>query len=211
MTIGILSHPDHIQAPLQPLLERFGVECIQATQPSVLSRAEGFVFTGSGRVEDIVSAIESTERGHWLKTLEKPFLGIDVGMQLLFEQILPQQTALLGLIPGEVQSLKACSCHSPNMGWHTIKVTTPHPLLKGIGERDLFYFMHREFIGPCAHTIAETTCQNTFSAAVCKGNLMGVQFSPEKSGRSGSMILQNFLEIVRSSSPSHTQAPGVHV
>lgn len=197
MTIGILSYPDHIHAPLRHMLERFGVRCVQATDPEVLSLADGIIFTGSGEITEVHSALQLACSAEMLTSMDKPFLGINIGMQLLFDRIQPESTPLLKVIPGEVQSLKACACHSPNMGWHSLHVTKGHPLLKGISGRDLFYFAHSEFIASTQYTIAETTCENTFSAVVAKDLYMGVQFSPEKSGRAGSMVLQNFLELVQ--------------
>jgi glutamine amidotransferase len=82
------------------------------------------------------------------------------------------------------------------MGWHSLHLRQEHPLLHGIGPDQRLYFIHQDFLPPLEHAIATATCENTFTAVVAKHHFMGVQFSPEKSGRAGSMLLQNFLTIV---------------
>jgi glutamine amidotransferase len=143
-----------------------------------------------------MNAFDALSCTQWIQEIKKPVLGINHGMHLLMEGHDEDQHHYLGVIPGRVQSFHQHECNASNMGWHTLQTVQEHPLLHGIGQDQRFYFVHQDFLPPLDHAIATSTCDNTFTAVVAKDHYMGVQFSPEKSGRAGSMLLQNFLTIV---------------
>lgn len=199
MIIGNLTFPNDDDSPLCRMIRRLGAQCIPSRDPEVLSIADGLILSGSGDLDAAMRALDTLHCTQWLRATRLPVLGVNMGMQLLFESRKtenPAPTRLLGLLPGQVDSFHSCDCRSPNMGWHRLETTERHPLLRGIAPGELFYFIHTEFIGRAPCTVATATCQNTFSAVVAKGNFMGVQFSPEKSDRAGSLLMQNFLRIV---------------
>ena len=141
---------------------------------------------------------EAAERGIAL-------LGICLGMQLLFEEGEEYgRHRGLGLLPGRVVGFPT-GLKVPHMGWNTLKVTRPHPLLHDIRPGSYVYFVHSYRASGCAetHVTATTHYDGTeIPAVVCSGNIMGIQFHPEKSSGVGLQILRNFGGLVRNGSYS---------
>ena len=197
MIIGILTFPSDLSSPIREMVGRLGAQAILSRDPEVLSIADGLILSGTGDPVDAMRSMETLHCAEWLRSMKQPVLGINMGMQVLFDRRESDDESLLSILPGTLTSFKACKCMSPNIGWHPIRILHPHALLDGIGEHELFYFLHTEFTAETPHTLATTTCENTFSAVVAHDNFMGIQFSSEKSGRPGSMVIQNFLELVK--------------
>ncbi|VVB65927.1 Pyridoxal 5'-phosphate synthase subunit PdxT [Candidatus Gugararchaeum adminiculabundum] len=127
---------------------------------------------------------------------EKPFLGICLGMQLLFEESEESKEKGFGLMKGKLEKLKG-KVKIPHMGWNNLKIVDrKNPLLKGISEEDYFYFVHSYAVLKSREEIARCEYGNGFVAAVARGKMFGVQFHPEKSGEKGLRILQNFLDMI---------------
>jgi imidazole glycerol-phosphate synthase subunit HisH len=130
----------------------------------------------------------------------KPFLGICIGMQLLFEQGLEHgRHKGLGWLEGEVQPLepKDTALKIPHMGWNELQLTGDHPLLHGIASGAHAYFVH-SYCAACEDAkdvIATTEYGQTVTAVVARGNVMGTQFHPEKSQATGLLLLKNFLNL----------------
>lgn len=196
MIIGILTYPPNSSSPLCELLRQHDVDCISSTDPEVLSRADGLIISSPGPASNSMNAFDALSCTQWIREINKPVLGINHGMHLLTEGHEEDQHHYLGVVPGRVQSFHQHQCTASNMGWHSLHLRQEHPLLHGIGPDQRLYFIHQDFLPPLEHAIATATCENTFTAVVAKHHFMGVQFSPEKSGRAGSMLLQNFLTIV---------------
>lgn len=125
--------------------------------------------------------------------------GVCLGMQLLFRES-EESPGLpgLGLLSGEVAKLPR-SVKTPHMGWNTLEIIKPSDLLDGIGGEDRFYFVHSYYVLPEDKSIvaAETEYGVKFPSVVMKGNIFGVQFHPEKSGKSGERIIKNFVRIIK--------------
>jgi len=126
-------------------------------------------------------------------------LGVCLGMQLLFRES-DESPGLpgLGLLNGEVVKLPG-SVKIPHMGWNTLEIIKPSDFLDGISEEDCFYFVHSYYVLPEDKSIvaAETEYGVKFPSVVMKGNIFGVQFHPEKSGKSGEQIIKNFVRIIK--------------
>ncbi|HEY9181124.1 MAG TPA: imidazole glycerol phosphate synthase subunit HisH, partial [Candidatus Baltobacteraceae bacterium] len=125
----------------------------------------------------------------------KPFLGICVGMQILFEASDEFGACEgLGVLPGRVSRF-TCAPRVPHMGWNDLEVCGAHPFVDGLPAAAFAYFLHsyRAPVGP--DTVAACTHGERFSAIVAHGNVMGTQFHPEKSQRTGAQLLDNFLKI----------------
>ena len=128
-----------------------------------------------------------------------PFLGICVGMQMLFDESDEGRTEGLHLFSGKVihfpqdqsQDLKI-----PHMGWNRVHQTQQHPLWQGIAQDDYFYFANSYYVQPqqASITAATSTHGITFTCAIADENIVAVQFHPEKSGQNGLNLLQNFLQ-----------------
>jgi glutamine amidotransferase len=181
------------EAGLEPVLTR-GREMILSAQAVVLPGVGAFA-KGMENLEKyrLISTIyEVCERG-------TPFLGICLGMQLLFEE--SEEHGLqqgLGLMQGRIVRFPPGQ-KVPHMGWNTLKVRDPHPYLKGIPSGSYVYFVHSYYATECdfRNIMATTNYGVEFPAMVCLNNIVGVQFHPEKSNRVGLKLLKNFGEMVR--------------
>jgi glutamine amidotransferase len=127
-----------------------------------------------------------------------PILGSCLGMQLLFEGSDESPEKGLSLLDGWVKRFHG-EQKVPHMGWNTIRTVRYSPLLEGIPDGEYFYFVHSFYPKPVNHevTLAVTDYGGEFTSIVQKGNLYGTQFHPEKSGRAGAALLNNFAAIVR--------------
>jgi len=131
---------------------------------------------------------------------DRPFLGICLGLQLLFDGSDEDGATTLGVLPGRAGRLVDAPT-LPHIGWNQVERRRQHPLFKGITEAADFYFVH-SFAGAVAPdaaevVLAETTHGRPFVSAVARGNLLGVQFHPERSGVDGLRLLGNFAALVQ--------------
>jgi len=137
------------------------------------------------------SLISNLEKG-------KPFLGICVGMQVLFQRGDEFGSVDgLGLLEGRVSKLSSNGLNLPHVGWNSIESVKPHALLSGLSKEDDFYFTHSyapEGLNEDT-VIARTEYGESFTSIVGRDNLLGVQFHPEKSQSSGFKLMENFLEL----------------
>jgi glutamine amidotransferase len=135
---------------------------------------------------------------------DKPFLGICIGLQMLFEHSEEGDVAGLGLFPGQVRRFPAAAMHDasgarlkvPHMGWNEVQQAEAHPLWQGIANGTRFYFVHSYYVEPAQpDVIAGSTYYGIpFTSAVARANIFAVQFHPEKSATAGLQLLQNFMQ-----------------
>jgi imidazole glycerol phosphate synthase glutamine amidotransferase subunit len=134
----------------------------------------------------------------------RPFLGICLGLQLLFEGSDEDDATTLGVLPGRTRRLEAAPT-LPHIGWNQVERTREHALFDGIDDGADFYFVHsyagtlsdRVAAGTEGVELARTTHGRSFTSAIARGPLLGVQFHPERSGPDGLQLLRNFVELVR--------------
>jgi glutamine amidotransferase len=172
--------------------------------PAVVSAAARVVFPGQGAMPDCMREMEA--RGLKPVLLEaarrKPFLGICIGLQMLFERSEEGDTPGLGVLPGMVRRFPAARMFDaqgaklkvPHMGWNEVEQAA-HPLWEGIADRSRFYFVHSYYPEPAdAALIAGWSAYPfRFACAAARGNLFAVQFHPEKSHAAGLRLLANFV------------------
>jgi len=134
----------------------------------------------------------------------RTLLGICIGMQLLFEESEEHgRHRGLGFLPGRVRRLEG-DMPIPHMGWNQLHPTRPHPMLEGVAEGAHVYFVHSYWCdAPADVVLAETDYGVRFPAIVGRGNVLGVQFHPEKSQAVGLRLMENF---VRAFAPAHAAA-----
>lgn len=181
------------------------LDIVVSSDPDVIARAGRVVFPGVGAMPDCIHELES--RGLRQAVTEaantKPFLGICLGMQALFESSEEGNCAGLGILPGRVlrfpveamvdemgQKLKV-----PHIGWNEVHQSADHPMWAGIPEAARFYFVHSYYVeaGDPDLVAGFTLYPFAFTAAVARDNIFAVQFHPEKSQATGLTLLANFV------------------
>lgn len=173
--------------------------------PRVVARAARVVFPGQGAMPDCMREMESRGlRGAVLEAARaKPFLGICIGLQMLFDASEEGSTPGLKFLPGQVRRFPAgkmtdargARLKVPHMGWNEVRQTISHPLWQEIPQASRFYFVHSYFPVPADGdlTAAETDYGVRFTCAAARGNVFAVQFHPEKSDKAGLQLLANFI------------------
>jgi len=183
-------------------IERLGYAVEISDNLAQIKAADKVILPGVGSAQHAMKNIESKQLTDTIKSLTQPVLGFCLGMQLMAtsssENALNDEHEIidcLDLIPTTITPLKAQNNRLPHMGWNTLTQVSHHPIFEGIKVGDYFYFVH-SFAAPVSeYTIATCDYGTTFSAAIAKDNFVGCQFHPERSGKLGSKIIQNFLSL----------------
>jgi imidazole glycerol-phosphate synthase subunit HisH len=172
-------------------------EVLVTADPKKILSCERVVVPGQGAMPDCMRQLtESGAREAVIAAArDKPFLGLCIGLQMLFEQAEEGDTPGLGLLPGRVPRLSAPGLKIPHMGWNEVIQSRPHPLWDGIADRSRFYFVHSYYPAPADRSLTVATCVygSPFTCAVARDNIFAVQFHPEKSQSAGLQLLSNFL------------------
>jgi len=182
--------------------EKVGVDVILARSPAQVDEADGVVLPGVGAFADAMANLRSAgmdEAVHRAVKAGKPFLGICLGHQLLFETSEEWGiTRGLGIFPGRVRRLPE-GLKVPHMGWNQLEIKRPDPLLEGIPDCSSYYFVHSYYVEPEDEelVLAVTEYGLRFACVVGKGKVYGIQFHPEKSSTLGLKILENFGRVVK--------------
>jgi imidazole glycerol-phosphate synthase subunit HisH len=174
------------------------------SDPEVIQNAERVVFPGQGAMPDCMRELDARKlRAAIIDAAKnKPFLGICIGMQLLFERSEEGDTLGLGLFKGEVkrfaeklQDNNGEKLKVPHMGWNQVFQTSSHPLWADIADSTRFYHVHSYYAAPLdnAVTAGETAYPNRFTSAVARDNVFATQFHVEKSAQAGLQLLSNFV------------------
>ncbi|MBI5463450.1 MAG: imidazole glycerol phosphate synthase subunit HisH [Ignavibacteriales bacterium] len=192
--IGIIDYgAGNIRSVLNAL-ERLNAPCFVSRVPSELDRAAKLIFPGVGEARSAMQSLHDVGLIEYLRQTEKPFLGICLGMQLLFDHSTERSTDCLAVLHGTITRFNDAAVKVPHVGWNAVQLTPGIPLCAGLRPQEYFYFVHSYFaplsqatVGTCQHGVA-------FAAVVQSKNFYGVQFHPEKSGSAGQTLLKNFIE-----------------
>ncbi len=194
---------------VQKGFEAVGVEAIVTSDSQKILSAKSVVLPGVGAFKDCMTNLEELgliDTVHQSVKSGKPFLGICLGLQLLFNQSEEfGQVNGLGILPGKVVGFKDAQPKSdsgeplkiPHMGWNTVKVVPGNPLFDSVADDAYFYFVHSYYIVPENPAIIATTTSYgiDFTSGVHHENIHEFQFHPEKSQRLGLTILKNFSSL----------------
>ncbi|ADT86764.1 imidazole glycerol phosphate synthase subunit HisH [Vibrio sp. Vb2880] len=182
-------------------IERLGYDVSISKDPEVVLAADKLFLPGVGTASEAMKNLEQRNLIELVKKVEKPMLGICLGMQLMGKlseekgQKADEIVDCLGLVSGEVRLMQTGDLPLPHMGWNTVSANAGNPLFKGIEEGEYFYFVHSFAMPVGDYTIAQCEYGQPFSAAIQNGNYYGVQFHPERSSKAGSQLIRNFLEL----------------
>ena len=175
-------------------LNRLGVEPLVTDDPDQIRSAERVIFPGVGEASTAMEYLDKNNMTDVIKSLEQPFLGICLGLQLMCAHSEENDTKCLSVFDVAVKRFPPRD-KVPHMGWNTTTSKRPDPLLAGLPEQPWYYFVHSYCapIGP--ETLATCLHGESFAAIVRQGNFYGAQFHPERSARNGARLLANFLEL----------------
>ncbi len=180
-------------------------EIVVSADPAVIRAARRVVLPGQSAMPDCIRCLDDTGLRDVVMEVvrDRPFLGICLGLQMLFDESEEGPTATLGVVGGRVVRFRDGDMLSaagerlkvPHMGWSPVCQARPHPLWTGIAEATRFYFAHSYYPAPadpqtCAGMAAYPT---PFTCAIAQANIFAVQFHPEKSHRAGLQLLANFI------------------
>lgn len=182
---------------VEKALEKLGYEALISDDPKAINDARGVILPGVGAFADCMANLRSADlQGSVYESIKsgKPFLGICLGLQLLFEE--SEEDGIhkgLGVFKGRVRRLPDGQ-KIPHMGWNQVKHSNKAPIFEGVPEGSNFYFVHSYYVDPDDKSITATTTDYgvEFTSSVWSDNVFAVQFHPEKSGDVGLKVLDNF-------------------
>jgi len=182
-----------------------GWQVLVSADPLALAAADRIIVPGQGAMPDCMRELAARNLTEAVRraAAEKPFLGICIGLQMLFAHSEEGDVAGLGLLPGTVRRFPMAAMHDatggrlkvPHMGWNEVRQSGPHPLWQGIANGERFYFVHSYYVAPDDPQVVAGTTQYgiAFTSAVTRANIFAVQFHPEKSATAGLQLLANFM------------------
>jgi len=185
-------------------LQNAGATTVVTDAAADLHAADAIVLPGVGSFDPAVQHLRSRDLEQPIKDAiisGKPFLGICLGLQILFESSEEGTEPGLGIIPGTVKRFHSePGITIPHMGWNQLEVTQPNcPLWKDLPADPWLYFVHSYYAAPTDSSVCAATTTHgsqTVTVAIARDNLMAVQFHPEKSSAAGLQILSNFVQFV---------------
>ncbi|RTZ58256.1 MAG: imidazole glycerol phosphate synthase subunit HisH [Gammaproteobacteria bacterium] len=188
-------------------LQTVGFEVNVTSDKGDLEEADAIVLPGVGAFGDAIKRLKELKLDDAIKReildKKKPFLGICLGLQLLFEESYEfGKHKGLGIFEGKVLHFGDKVSKVPHMGWNEIHPLRDHPILEGLKDGDFFYFVHSYYVNPKSRDIVLTETDYEgfyFTSGVAYENIIAFQFHPEKSQKKGLKLLENFKRLVESS------------
>jgi len=191
---------------VEKALQYVGCATVITSSPQQLEEARGIVLPGVGAFDDCMQGLR--ERGlveplRELMAAGKPYLGICLGLQMLFERSEEGQEPGLGIFPGKVARFDH-DLKIPQIGWNQVWPNQPVPHLADISPGSWFYFVHSYYVKPADESIVATTTEYgyEFCSAVYRDNIFACQFHPEKSQAAGLKLLENFKQLAEDIPPN---------
>ncbi|WP_269526236.1 imidazole glycerol phosphate synthase subunit HisH [Coraliomargarita parva] len=181
--------------------QHVGADAHLVSSPEEIASADALVFPGQGAIVDTMRLLKETGFDHAIRdwiAADKPFFGICLGLQALFEHSEEGDTPALGVFKGQVKRFRIDpSLKIPHMGWNAVSFAEGDPITEGlVSGQDQFYFVHSYYIEPedPALTLFETDYGGRFVSGIRRGNCYATQFHPEKSQAKGLQLYANFLK-----------------
>jgi len=191
--IAILKYNGGNVSSVQNALKRLGVESIITDDFELIKKADKVIFPGVGEASSTMKILKEKGLDQLIPTLKQPVLGICLGMQLMCKSNEEGNTVGMGIFDCNVKKFPSLDL-VPHMGWNTVS-DLKSPLFSEISEEDDLYFVHSFYCELSENTTSVCDYILPFSASLQKDNFFATQFHPEKSGKVGNKILENFLKI----------------
>lgn len=198
-TLAIIDSGGANIASVTNALERLNINSVFTYDSDIIKEADRVILPGVGAARQAMDYLHQYELIDVIKELKQPVMGICLGMQLLFSFSEEGNTDNLDIVNGNLRKFPAKHDETdqelivPHMGWNSIKKEQEHYLLDNIPDESFFYFVHSYYASLSEYTVASCEYGVKFTAIIAKDNFVGCQFHPEKSGKTGQAILQNFL------------------
>jgi len=177
-------------------LQRLGVEAPLSSDANEIRAATHVILPGVGAAAPGMARLRESGLIDVVRGLTQPVLGVCLGMQLLFEHSEESDTPCLGVIPASLRRFSQDDDRRvPHMGWNSLRIERPSPLLAGIDDDAFAYFVHSYAAPVGSYTLASCDYGNAFSAVVQRDNFYGAQFHPERSASVGAKLLENFISL----------------
>lgn len=174
-------------------LQRLGIEPCISDDAETLRTADKVIFPGVGEASTAMTYLRQRGLEKIIPNLKQPVLGVCLGLQLMCRHSQENDTPCLGIFDVEVKRFPAQE-KVPHMGWNSIE-KCESPLFQDLAAEPFLYYVHSYYAPVCAFTIAQTQYMLPYSAALQKDNFYALQAHPEKSGKDGEKILENFLKL----------------
>ncbi|WP_456419833.1 imidazole glycerol phosphate synthase subunit HisH [Methanocaldococcus infernus] len=192
--IGIIDYNAGNLRSILKAVELFDKAKIIKSEEEILS-SDKLILPGVGNFGSAIKNLSPVKEAI-VKAIDEgvPFLGICLGLQILFEWSEEANEEGLKIIKGEV--LRFRKGKVPHMGWNTVKILKDSPIFEGIKDEEYFYFVHSYYVVPREDcVVGETNYYIDFPSVIQRDNLLATQFHPEKSGKIGLRLLENFIEL----------------
>ncbi|MFL5680227.1 MAG: imidazole glycerol phosphate synthase subunit HisH [Chloroflexota bacterium] len=199
LRVGVVDYGAGNLVSIEQALSVVGTDVAFVRHPDDLEDVAALVVPGVGAAAPAMSRLARAKLVdpilRWIGD-GRPYLGICLGLQLLFEASDEDGAETFGVLPGRTTELRDAPT-LPHIGWNQVEHVVEHPLLHGIDDATDFYFVHSYAGTPEADdvVVARTTHGRAFTSVIASGPLLGVQFHPERSGRDGLRLLANFAAI----------------
>jgi imidazole glycerol-phosphate synthase subunit HisH len=159
-----------------------------------ICKSDKIIFPGVGEASFAVRKLHMSNLFNLLHVIKKPLLGICLGMQLLCQKSKEGDVVCLGIIPGSTEKFDEHKVKVPHMGWNQVYYKKQSKLFDGIQEGEYFYFANSYYVPDNEYSTSFCSYDVDFCTSVEKENFYGVQFHPEKSGHTGTLLIKNFIE-----------------
>jgi glutamine amidotransferase len=185
-------------------LDRLSVDYVFTRDAQIINAADAVLLPGVGSAGYAMDTLYKYGLVEVIRQVKKPLLGICLGMQLLYEYSTEDDVECLGVIPGKIKRfIPNADLIVPHMGWNSLSIAKPGPLIDGLMPKHDVYFVHSYYAPINETTVASCNYGSPFTAIAQNNNFYGMQFHPEKSGVLGERLLANFFGIVNDSLSSN--------
>ena len=191
MNIGIIDCGGANLNSIYYSFKRLGINAIISNSVNELSEMNAYVLPGVGSADVVMNTLRKRDLINFIKSTNKPILGICIGMQILFDYSEENQTRCLGIIDGNIEKFNVNDgVNVPQMGWNKVECDNDKNL------NGYYYFANSYFNKDSKFTIGYSSYGNKFSSIIKKDNILGCQFHPEKSSKAGERFLTNFIKSI---------------